>query len=115
MTMASKSIFVAALTVFVATAGLGGTAQANPPNKVTYQLTGSAPFADYISYQVDSGQLQQAHVALPWKKDFTVVDNRALVISAQSPGSISCTILVDGKVVNQATASGAPARTVCST
>jgi len=38
-----------------------------------------------------------------------------LVISAQSPGSISCTILVDGKVVNQATANGAPARTVCST
>lgn len=115
MTMTSKSISVAALTAIAATVGLGGTAQADPPTKVTYQLTGSSPVADYVSYQVDSGQLQQAHVTLPWKTDFTVVASRVLVISAQSPGSITCTILVDGKVVNQATANGAPARTVCST
>jgi hypothetical protein len=36
------------------------------------------------------------------------------VISAQGPGSITCTIRINGNVVNQATASGAPARTVCS-
>jgi len=36
------------------------------------------------------------------------------VISAQSPGSITCKILIDGNVVSEATASGAPARTVCS-
>ena len=51
---------------------------------------------------------------LPWKTQFTVVGNRVLVISAQGPGSITCTILLDGKVVSQATANGAPARTVCS-
>lgn len=115
MTMTSKSIFVATLTVFAATVGLGGTAQADPPTKVTYQLSGSAPVADYVSYQVESGQRQEAHVTLPWKTDFTVIASRVFVISAQSPGSITCTILVDGKVVNQATANGAPARTVCST
>ena len=51
---------------------------------------------------------------LPWTTQFNVVGNKVFVISAQSPGSITCTILVDGKVVSQATASGAPARTVCS-
>lgn len=115
MTMTSKSMFVAALTAFVATVGLGGTAQADPPTKVTYQLSGSAPIADYVSYEVESGQRQEAHVTLPWKTNFTVIGSRVLVISAQSPGSITCSILVDGKVVDQATANGAPARTVCTT
>lgn len=115
MTMTSKSIFVAAVGVFAAALGVGAPAHADPPTKVTYQLSGSTPIADYVSYQVESGQMQQTHVTLPWKTDFTVVGNRVLVISAQGPGSITCKILVDGKVVNQATATGAPARTVCTT
>jgi hypothetical protein len=83
-------------------------------SQVTYQLSGSAPVADYISYQTDSGQTQQANVPLPWTTQFNVVGTKVYVISAQSPGSITCTILLDGKVVSQATANGAPARTVCS-
>jgi hypothetical protein len=51
---------------------------------------------------------------LPWTTQFNVVGTKVYVISAQSPGSITCTILLDGKVVSQATANGAPARTVCS-
>ena len=114
MTMTTKSIFVTALTVFAATIGLGGAAHAGPQTQVTYQLSGSAPVADYISYQTDSGQTQQANVPLPWTTQFNVVGTKVYVISAQSPGSITCTILLDGKVVSQATANGAPARTVCS-
>jgi hypothetical protein len=113
--MTSKAIFIATLTAFMATVGLGGAAQADPPTNVTYQLTGSAPIADYVSYQLEGGQRQETHVTLPWKADFTVIGSRVLVISAQSPGSITCSILVEGKVVNQATANGTPARTVCST
>jgi Mycobacterium membrane protein len=113
MTMTMKSIFVAALTVFAATIGLGGAAHAGQ-TQVTYQLSGSAPVADYISYEVDNAQRQQAHVTLPWTTQFEVNGNKVFVISAQSPGSITCAILIDGKVVNQATANGAPARTVCS-
>jgi hypothetical protein len=115
--MTTKSIFVAALTVFAATIGLGGAAHAGPPTQVTYQLSGSAPVADYISYQTDtgqSGQVQQAHVPLPWTTQFSVVGNMVFVISAQSPGSITCKILIDGNVVSEATANGAPARTVCT-
>lgn len=115
MTMTTKSISAAALMVFAATIGLGGAAHAGPQTQVTYQLSGSAPVADYISYEADdNAQRQQAHVPLPWTTQFNVVGNKVFVISAQSPGSITCTILIDGNVVSQATANGAPARTVCS-
>jgi hypothetical protein len=114
MIMTSKAILVAALTAFAATVGSGGTAQADS-TQVIYELSGSAPIADYVSYQLENGQTQQARVPLPWKTQFAVNGSRVLVISAQGPGSITCTILVDGKVVNQATGNGAPARTVCST
>jgi hypothetical protein len=109
------SIICAALTAFATTMGICGVANATgSQSQVTYQLSGSAPVADYISYQTDSGQTQQANVPLPWTTQFNVVGTKVYVISAQSPGSITCTILLDGKVVSQATANGAPARTVCS-
>jgi hypothetical protein len=119
VTMTSKlSIVFAALTAVAASLGPIGPANATgSQTHVTYQLSGSAPVADYVSYQSDSGQAGQerlAHVPLPWKTQFNITANPVLVISAQSPGSITCTILVDGNVVSQATANGAPARTVCS-
>jgi Mycobacterium membrane protein len=82
--------------------------------QVTYQLSGSSPVAEYISFQTDTGQQQQANVKLPWSTQFTAFGGEVYVLSAQSPGSITCTILVDQKVVSQATANGQPARTVCS-
>jgi hypothetical protein len=115
---ARSSIGLAALTAFATTVGMCGVANATGPvAQVTYQLSGSAPVADYISYQTDTGQTgqtQQANVPLPWQTQFNVVGVKVFVLSAQSPGSITCTILLDGKVVSQATANGAPARTVCS-
>ncbi len=110
---------MAALTAFAATVGPCAIAGATgPPPQVTYRLSGSAPIADYISYQTNSGQsgqVQQAHVPLPWTTQFSVTPgNPVLVISAQGAGSITCTILIDGNVVSEATANGAPARTVCT-
>ncbi len=89
----------AILTACVATVGVCGSANAigPPPPQVTYQLSGSAPVADYISYQMDTGQVQQANVPLPWKTQFASFGGQVFVISAQSPGSITCTILLDGK------------------
>lgn len=114
--MISKpSIVLAVLAVAAVASGGPVNARGGQPQVVTYQLTGTAPMADYVSYQSDRGQTQQAHIPLPWKTqiDFTP-GNPVLVISAQSPGSITCAISVDGNVVAQATANGAPARTVCS-
>lgn len=109
------SILFAALTAVATALGMCGVAAAvDPPPQVTYQLSGSAPVADYISYQTDTGQSVQAHVPLPWTTQFKSFGPEVFLISAQSPGSITCTILLDGKVVSQATANGAPARTVCT-
>jgi Mycobacterium membrane protein len=109
---------LAVLTTSVSAMWFCGAAHATgpvpPPPKVTYLLSGSAPAADYISYQTDAGQAQQANVPLPWQTKFTSFGGQVFVISAQSPGSITCTILLDDKVVSQATSNGAPARTVCS-
>ena len=117
ITMISKLSF-AALTAFATTVAMCGVANATgSESQLTYQVSGSAPVADYISYQTNSGQtgqVEQAHVPLPWTTEYSFVGSHVFVISAQSPGSITCTILIDGKVVSQATANGAPARTVCS-
>jgi hypothetical protein len=113
---AGSSILLAVLTAVAITVGTCGEAHAiGHLPQVTYQLTGSAPVADYIAYQSDTGQIMQPHVALPWQTQFTSFGgSEVFVISAQSPGSITCTIVVDGKTVSQATANGTPARTVCS-
>jgi hypothetical protein len=113
------SAMFAVLTAFAATVGLcvtaAGAANALPtPPMITYQLSGSSPMADYISYQTDTGQYDQAHVPLPWTTKFKSFGGEVFVISAQSPGSVTCTILLDGKVVSNATANGQPARTVCT-
>ncbi|HEY9305729.1 MAG TPA: MmpS family transport accessory protein [Mycobacterium sp.] len=106
---------LAVLTAVATAVPVCGLANATPEKpQVTYQLSGSAPVADYISYQTADGQIQQARVPLPFTTKFTSFGYQQYLISAQSPGSVTCTILVDGKVVSQATANGAPARTVCS-
>jgi hypothetical protein len=110
-----RRVLLTVLTALVTAVSISGVANATGPQpQVTYQLSGSAPVADYISYQTDTGQTQQARVPLPWTTQLSSFGYEVFVLSAQSPGSITCTILVDGKVVSQATANGAPARTVCS-
>lgn len=111
----AASILFAAVTVIVAAVGMCGVAAAvDPPPKVTYQLSGSAPVADLVTYQTDTGQAIQAHVPLPWQMQFTSFGPEVFLISAQSPGPVTCTILLNGEMVRQATANGAPARTVCA-
>jgi MmpS family membrane protein len=113
--LSPTSWLLAGLTAVATTVWTCGVANATGPlPKVTYQLTGSSPVADYISFQSDTGQTQQAHVPLPWATTFTSFGYQQYLISAQSPGSVTCTILVNGNVVSQATANGTPARTVCA-
>lgn len=108
-------VLLSVLMAFVTSVADCGVANATPEKpQVTYQLSGTAPVADYVSYETTTGQTDQARVPLPWTTRFTSFGYQEYVISAQSPGSITCTILVDGKMVSQATANGAPARTVCT-
>lgn len=89
------------------------TAQ-DQPQTVRYEVSGSFPIAEYLSYQTDTGQQNQANVRLPWSTQFTLFGGQVFVISAQGPGPLTCRILVNGNVVKQATANGLPARTVCA-
>lgn len=112
-------IFGAVVMASAATVGICGVGAANATGglptvpKVRYQISGP-PVAEYISYQMDTGQRQEANVKLPWSTQFTAFGTEVFVISAQGPGTITCTISLDGKVVSSATAHGQPARTVCT-
>jgi hypothetical protein len=111
------SILFAVCAGFAAIVGTCGVSSANTADEqhtARYELSGNSPVAEYISYQTDTGQYQEANVRLPWSKQFTTFPTEVFVISAEGPGSITCTILIDGNVVSHATATGQPARTACS-
>jgi hypothetical protein len=82
--------------------------------QVRYEVSGSSPVAEYISYQTDTGQQHATNVKLPWSTQFTAFGGQVFVVSAQGQGTISCRILIDGESVYDATSTGQPGRTVCS-
>jgi Mycobacterium membrane protein len=92
-----------------------GVANALPQNpQVRYEVSGPG-VAELISYQTDSGQQHQVNAPLPWSTQFTSFGGEVFVLSAQGPGPLNCKILLDGKVVSDATATtGTPPRTVCT-
>jgi hypothetical protein len=85
---------------------------------VRYEVSGAPGTAEYLTYEVDDAQAHETNVSLPWSKQFAApsISGRSFLISAQGhgPGSLTCRILLDGRLVSQATASGEPARTVCA-
>lgn len=91
-----------------------------PKPLIRYEVSG-AGIAGYITYQTTNGQEHAAHVPLPWSTQVTgQMGNRgfanAYSVSAQGagPGSITCALSVNGVVVSQYTATGNPARVVCT-
>ena len=91
-----------------------GVANAGDFPVVRYELSGSSPVAETITYQTNTGQIHQANVKLPWSTQFNSFGGEVFLLSAQSEGSVTCSISLDGNVVKNATATGAPARTVCT-
>ncbi len=90
--------------------------QAPGDPQIRYEVSGAPGTAEYLTYEIDAGQAHEANVRLPWSKQFSASPSaNSFVLSAQGhgPGTLTCRILVDGKVISQATASGDPARTVC--
>lgn len=91
-----------------------------PAPGIRYQVSGTG-IAGHITYQTTNGQQHVANVPLPWSTQLTgKMGNRAhpnaYAVSAQGvgPGSISCTLTINGQVVSQYTATGNPARVVCT-
>jgi hypothetical protein len=117
-----RTVLVALATILTVTAGTApatakATARPQSPSSnhlIRYEVSGGSGPAEYLTYEINYNQAHETNVRLPWSKQFssdTAV--YSFVVSAQGPGSLTCRILVDGRVVSQATASGQPARTVC--
>ncbi len=86
---------------------------------LTYELSGAGT-AGYVTYQTNTGQQHAVNAALPWTMQLTgwmtSSSNPApYSLSAQSagPGSLTCTIRINGAVVSRQTATGNPARVLC--
>ncbi|MBO0864436.1 MAG: hypothetical protein J2P16_05115 [Mycobacterium sp.] len=106
------SILAGLIAFSVVVAGVANAQ--DQPKKIRYEVSGNSPNAEYVSYQTDTGQQDQANVKLPWSTQFTAFPGEVFVMSAQGPGPLTCRILINGNVVSQATANGQPARTVCT-
>ncbi|GFG69612.1 hypothetical protein AWC24_10790 [Mycolicibacter senuensis] len=88
---------------------------------IRYELTGTG-VAGYITYQTQRGQSHATNAPLPWSIELTgrmtnMTTPALYSVSAQGagPGTLSCTVSVNGKVVSQKTATGDPARVLCTT
>jgi hypothetical protein len=83
---------------------------------IRYEVSGAPGTAEYLAYELDYNQAHEANVSLPWSKQFSASPGHTYLLSAQGhgAGSLTCRILMDGKVISQATASGQPARTMCA-
>ncbi|OBI24487.1 hypothetical protein EHH44_01800 [Mycolicibacter terrae] len=88
---------------------------------VRYDLSGTG-VAGYVTYQTQNGQAHATNVSLPWSIQLTgsmtnMASPASYSLSAQSagPGTLNCTVRVNGKVVSQNTATGDPARVLCET
>ncbi|GFG84939.1 hypothetical protein MALGJ_16150 [Mycolicibacter algericus] len=112
--------------VLVASATVAGVTPAGATPDLTlvpvrYDLTGTG-VAGYITYQTQNGQSHATNAPLPWSIELTgrmtnMTTPASYSVSAQSagPGTLSCTVSVNGKVVSRQTATGDPARVLCTT
>jgi len=93
---------------------VAGVSRANDFPTIRYEITGSSPVAEYISYETATGQQHAMNAKLPWSAEFAGFGGEVFVITAQGQGSLTCRILIDGQSVKDATATGTPARTACT-
>ncbi|MGB5794401.1 MAG: MmpS family transport accessory protein [Mycolicibacter algericus] len=112
--------------VLVASATVAGVTPAGATPDLTlvpvrYDLTGTG-VAGYITYQTQNGQSHATNAPLPWSIELTgrmtnMATPASYSVSAQSagPGTLSCTVSVNGKVISRQTATGDPARVLCTT
>ncbi|MBS9532709.1 hypothetical protein KIH27_03805 [Mycobacterium sp. M1] len=110
------TVVAAAAVTVVPVAG----AEPYPPHRIAirYDLSG-AGVATYVTYQTNYGQQHATNVTLPWSvqiSGYGASQEHAIPysLSAQGPGSLTCRISVDGKVISESTAAGTPARVLCS-
>jgi hypothetical protein len=97
---------------------LGGSAESSS-HTVELQVTGTATAAD-IDYAAGGSDDEADAAPVPWSKtvsvtarDFTIYNLDAMSTDVDDPGSLTCTIKIDGKVVKTETAEGPDAFVDC--
>jgi hypothetical protein len=111
-------ILLAAAVVLAAGCGSASQLQATPeatplpvdtyPETVIYRVYGDAYLAD-ITMQVPTGTRQVANIELPAEETWLMPSGAFVYVSAQNndeSGSITCEIVVDGKVISRNTSEG---------
>lgn len=85
---------------------------------ITYIVTGDRPTAD-VKYETPNGSEDHEALALPFRTQYRFPKGESLSLSVQNryqngPGHMMCTIVANGVVVKQATASGKYSIASCS-
>lgn len=83
------------------------TSMPSLPLTVRYELSGSPTVANtiYVTYGRTQGSAKQARVSLPWTHSFPAQAGEYVYVSGQARGGpVSCRVLVDGRVMKEATA-----------
>lgn len=90
-------------------------AKSNSLHTVVYTVEGTTRKGS-IDYNTPSGQEQVISTHLPWSTTFETKDGDAVFVSGQTApgtGTITCTIIVDGKLVKRGKSNGAYAAVTC--
>lgn len=112
-----------AILAYMLSGGMEGSASDNSRSnsdrvEVIYNVTDTRNGNVSLTYQNSSGNSQQdAAEATPWKKRYRMESGSFMYVSAQrghNSGSVTCTITVDGKVVERAKSTGAAVIATCS-
>lgn len=85
--------------------------------RVVYRVSGTADSVE-LTYQNESGNGEQRTAfMLPWSEEYRMPAGAFMYVSAQNAeasGRVTCEILVDGQVVEQATSQGGYVIATCS-
>ncbi|MCB0930594.1 MAG: transport acessory protein MmpS [Mycobacterium sp.] len=84
--------------------------------QVTYEILGPQYSSGRVSYLDDNGKTHEAgFTTLPWSVTVTTTDPGMLanVVAQGDSGTLSCRILVNGKVVDENSAAGRDAQAFC--
>jgi hypothetical protein len=108
-------LLIGGLIVYVAVTddreGSGGTTDVptSSSHSLVYRVDGESRQAS-ITYENESGDTsQETEATLPWEESFSVEEGSFAYVSAQrggAPGDITCTIELDGVVMESNTSSG---------
>lgn len=107
---ASLAAVVLLAGVVIGTQAISGGTAHSKGHHVVYTVGGTSRGAGLITYTIGGSTQQEAKMAIPWSKSYTLDGYAVYQVMAQNlnddPGTVTCSIEVDGKVVQTASSVG---------